>query len=116
MFCKQNIFLFQIIPSLLEQAINEHDLISASSVVGMPHPDPDKGQMAAACVKLKNPRVKNTQDEIKIKRDIIEYLFRKVRPENMPLGGIHIMETFPQTTCGKVDKIELVNILSNKKH
>lgn len=93
--------------------MNEHRLVSSCVVVGIPHADKEKGQMAAICLKLKNTQIKNILKGNKIKVDILEYLIRNMNFEDMPLGGIHFIETFPQTTCGKIRKIELVKTLIN---
>lgn len=90
--------------------------MSSSSVIGVPHADRDKGQMAAAVIKLKDHKINNILEENRIKKDILEFLLRKISSQDMPLGGIHLMETFPQTTCGKVDKSALVEKVSTKRH
>lgn len=85
-----------------------------SSVVGVPHADEERGQMAAAFINLKYHKIKNVLKENKIKLDILEFLIRKINKEHMPLGGIYFAETFPQTAFGKTDKNELIQKITNK--
>lgn len=90
--------------------------MSASVVVSIPHPDKEKGHMGHVCLKLKKPKPYNILKSNKIKKDILEFLLRKIKLENMPLGGIHFEDTFPETTCGKLDRNKLVKELMNKNH
>lgn len=90
--------------------------MSGSVVVGIPHPDKEKGHMGHICLELKNPKPNNILKVNKIKNDILEFLLRKIKRENMPVGGVHFEDIFPQTCCGKIDRSKLVKELVNKKH
>ena len=90
-----------IYPSELEEILYRHPEIAEAQVFGFPHPE--KGQEAAAWVRLKEGS-RLTEPEV------AAYLKANVDPAKMP-GNIKIVENFPMTRSGKVQKFKLSRLI-----
>jgi len=91
----------EIYPSELEEVLYRHPEIAEAQVFGFPHPE--KGQEAAAWVRLKEGALLTEQD-------VAAYLKANVAPEKMP-GNVKIVERFPMTRSGKVQKFKLAELI-----
>jgi len=93
----------EIYPSELEEVLYRHPEIAEAQVFGFPHPE--KGQEAAAWVRLKEGALLTEQD-------VAAYLKANVAPEKMP-GNVKIVERFPMTRSGKVQKFKLAELIGD---
>ncbi len=91
----------EIYPSELEEVLYRHPEIAEAQVFGFPHPE--KGQEAAAWVRLKEGALLTEQE-------VAAYLKATVAPEKMP-GNVKIVERFPMTRSGKVQKFKLAELI-----
>lgn len=94
----------------MEQVVNQHPSVASTVVVGIPFgnsQDIRKGQMAAVCIKRKDPFLQ--QD---VTNDVFNFLSQRMDSENMSFIVIKMVNEFPLTSCGKVDKISLAQIAS----
>lgn len=81
--------------------------MESSVAVGIPHEDMRKGQMAAVCIKRKEPFLQTD-----VTNDVFNFLTQRLEADYMPFIKIRMVNEFPLTSCGKVDKITLARNVS----
>lgn len=94
-----------MIPSQIEQVVNQHQCVETSVAVGIPHKDQLKGQMIGVCIKRKEPFLQTD-----ITNDVFDFLSQRLQADYIPFMEIRMVNEFPSTSCGKVDKIALARI------
>jgi acetyl-CoA synthetase len=90
----------------VEEAINEHPLITESAVVGFPHPI--KGQGLYAFVTCNNPAESDEQIENEIRETVQKMIGPIAKPDQ-----IQIVHSLPKTRSGKIMRRILRKIVEN---
>ncbi|MBP9680197.1 MAG: acetate--CoA ligase [Bacteriovorax sp.] len=90
----------------VEEAINEHPLITESAVVGFPHPI--KGQGLYAFVTCNNPAESDEQIEKEIRETVQKMIGPIAKPDQ-----IQIVHSLPKTRSGKIMRRILRKIVEN---
>ena len=90
----------EIYPSEIEEILYRHPDIAEAQVFGFPHPE--KGQEAAAWIRLKGASPLTAQD-------VASYLTERLSPDKLP-GNVRIVTGFPMTRSGKVQKFKLAEL------
>jgi len=93
----------EIYPSEIEDVLYRHPEIAEAQVFGFPHPE--KGQEAAAWVRLK-------EGSLLTEQQVASYLQGVVPPDKMP-GNVRIVASFPMTRSGKVQKFKLAELIGD---
>ena len=87
---------YNVYPSQIESALDAHELVHMSCVIGVP--DPYKMQRVVAFIVLK-PDVKISEDEAR--EILLAYCEKHVAKYAMP-KEIHFRDSLPKTLVGKV--------------
>jgi long-chain acyl-CoA synthetase len=95
-----------IYPLEIEKIINSHPDVENSSVIGID--DEIKGKKPFAFVKLKKNSILNS--------DNLRDFFLKNHTINHCPRGFYIIDDFPLTGTGKIDKEQLEKMVENKNH
>jgi long-chain acyl-CoA synthetase len=90
---------FNVYPSVIEDAIYEHEAVAAVSVIGVP--DSYRGEAAKAFVQLKPGAAVFTLDELRV------FLADKIGRYEMP-AHLEFRDALPKTPVGKLSKKELI--------
>jgi long-chain acyl-CoA synthetase len=104
-----NIDGLKFLPIQVESVLDEHPVIQASAVVGLP--DPVSHHRVGAAVQLKNPDV-SLEEKNQIALAILANCRGKLNAYQVPCK-IHIVPALPQTDLGKVKRGELVSMLDS---
>ncbi|KAJ8968063.1 hypothetical protein NQ314_002502 [Rhamnusium bicolor] len=94
-----------IFPREIEDFLNTHSDILETHVIGLPHER--LGEEVCACVRLKEDRT-ITLDEIK------KYCKGNIAHFKIP-SVLVIVDNFPKTASGKIQKFKLIEIVKNNK-
>ncbi|MYU54474.1 MULTISPECIES: AMP-binding protein [Streptomyces] len=95
-----------VYPREIEEFLYSHPKIADVQVVGVP--DPKYGEEIAACVILRDPQVRLTQEEL------AEYCRSRLAHFKVP-RHLEILDSFPMTVSGKVRKVELRERLAKER-
>ena len=90
---------FNVYPQVIEQAIYEHPDVEEALVIGIP--DPYRGEVAKAFIKLRSGASPLTLDTLK------DFLADKIGRHEMP-AALEIRTALPRTSVGKLSKKELI--------
>jgi long-chain acyl-CoA synthetase len=90
---------FNVYPQVIEQAIYEHPDVEEALVIGIP--DPYRGEVAKAFIKLRSGASPLTLDTLK------DFLADKIGRHEMP-AALEIRAALPRTSVGKLSKKELI--------
>jgi acetyl-CoA synthetase len=91
----------------IEDAINSHEAVVESAIIGMP--DPIKGEVPLALVILKE----GIQASEKLSQEIIDLVANKISPIAKPAKVIYV-DDLPKTRSGKIMRRVLKRILKNE--
>lgn len=85
---------WHVVPSFLEEILQEHPGVKEAAVIGIPHPT--DGEQPAACIVLK--------DDSLTAEDIHEFLNKQVSDYHKLVGGIKFVQELPKTLSGKLQR------------
>jgi len=91
-----------VFPSEIETLLGRHPAVMGSGVIGKP--DPDKGQVPVAFVRLNPGDVGRVSEQ-----DLTEWCRQNMATYKVPI--VRLVSELPLTTTGKVKKEELKKVL-----
>lgn len=101
---------FQVQPSEIEELIDSIEGVETSCVVGVLNENTGNDIICAFVKKIfskTNSSTRITEEEI------LEYVNSRVIDAKKLRGGVHFVDSFPQTPSGKVKKVDMKKIAEN---
>ncbi|XP_055842570.1 uncharacterized protein LOC129909520 [Episyrphus balteatus] len=97
-----------LMPNIIENIVNNFEGVRSSVLVGRPSKENSKEDVGTIFVVFKNP-----SHSIDVENNLRDYLKKKLTKEQMKIiKYLKVLEELPKTTCSKVDRIALKEMLN----